>query len=138
MSASWPSYQGIQPASKCSFSFKLQKPKWGPRAEKQIDKSRQYFFGLFSHYLVYDTSEGLLHCDFQNSGLEIFPVCAIIHSMDVQQTPLLIHCLRPSIFVFFMRGSSEPVVLSNGSETPQPPAHPRQHRQILVKGNRSL
>lgn len=38
--------------------------KEGPQAENQIDKSRQYFFGLFSHYLVYDTSEGLLHCDF--------------------------------------------------------------------------
>lgn len=114
--------------------------KEGPQAENQIDKSRQYFFGLFSHYLVYDTSEGLLHCDFWNPGLEISPACAIIHSTDVQRARMLIHCLCLSVFtlLFFMRGSAEPAVLSNRFMTPQPPAHPHPHRQIPVKSNLSL
>lgn len=104
MSTPLPPSHRSQPASKCSSSIKLRGMNEGPQAEKQIDKSRQYFFGLFSHYLVYDTSEGLLHCDFRNSGLEIFPLCAIIHSMLVLASTAAYSLSLPVYFRGFYKG----------------------------------
>lgn len=51
----------------------------------ELNKCRQYFSGLFSHYLVYDITEILVQWHSETQTEKIDPMGVILHNMKKQQ-----------------------------------------------------